>query len=224
MRAHLYPAVGVLLAMGAPLGLFLLRNLTGDDGPWLTYTYVSLSTSIKFAVLGWRLGRKEDQLYDASLTDALTGVSNRRHFDARLREETARAARHRQPLALLLVDVDRLKDINDRDGHAAGDAALVAVAAALVGSCRATDVAARYGGDEFAVLAPMTLRGEAIELAQRIRAHLRAHATVTVSIGVADSESSVPLCQAADRALYAAKAAGRDRVLAGPLVSALVDE
>ncbi len=232
-RARLYPAIGALLALGAPLGLVVLRAGIASSWPtptWLagelradapTYLYLVVATTSVFATLGFLLGRKEDLLSQRAATDALTGLSNRRALDARLTEELARAARYGTPLSLLAIDVDGLKAINDRAGHQAGDAALRAVGRALRASCRRTDLAARTGGDEFAVLAPMTRAAEALELANRFRRTLaEVSTTPTISVGVADlalAGSPGALPAAADRALYRAKSSGRDRaVLAEP--------
>src|SRR6185503_16026373 len=112
------------------------------------YVYLTVSTTVAFSVFGWIIGRKSDRLDTMSLSDALTGLGNRRQLDRRVREELARAARYHTPLALLLIDVDRLKDINDRGGHQAGDHALKQVAEAIAATARRTDSAARFGGDE----------------------------------------------------------------------------
>jgi diguanylate cyclase (GGDEF)-like protein len=137
----------------------------------------------------------------------------------RIASELARATRYQLPLSLLIVDVDRLKPINDGAGHAAGDRAIRDVALAIASSCRATDIAGRHGGDEFMVIAPNTAATAGVELAERIRSAVKArtNAAVSVSIGVADlAETPAPealaLCAVADQALYRAKTAGRDRV------------
>ena len=124
-------------------------------------------------ILGWIVGRKEDLLGRLSTTDPLTGLANRRRLRGAFADELNRAARYDTPLALLLVDLDRLKDINDRHGHGDGDRALQLVAEALRRTCRATDLAARYGGDEFVVLAVNTPATEARVLALRIRDSVR---------------------------------------------------
>jgi diguanylate cyclase (GGDEF)-like protein len=178
------------------------------------YVYLVLSTTTVFVILGWLFGRKEDLLRETAATDSLTGLSNRRHFDARLAEELERAVRYRTPLSLLVIDVDGLRAINDRRGHEGGDLALRAVGQALRSTCRATDLGARTGGDEFAVLAPMTKAADALGLADRIRAAIATEPLApTVSIGVADLELAGvgSLHAAADRALYHAKSTGRDR-------------
>ena len=232
-KATLYPVVGTLLALGAPTGLLLLRCVLGGrvSPRWIsheiaqdavTYGYVTASTLLVFVVAGVILGRGADKLQAFAKTDSLTGLSNRRHFDERVRLELDRERRYGSALSLLLIDVDHLKQINDEHGHEAGDVALKRVARAVGASCRATDLAARWGGDEFTVLAPGTSAEEALALAQRIRETLRrppvGHGpdVTTVSIGIADvsrlrDRTSEGLYAAADSALYEAKTAGRDR-------------
>jgi diguanylate cyclase (GGDEF)-like protein len=176
------------------------------------------------AGLGSALWRAEltERIARQSLTDGLTGLGNRRAFDEQLARRLAEARRSGAPLALCLLDVDRFKSYNDTFGHRAGDEALAAVAAAVAAACRASDVPARYGGEELAVLLPGTVLADAVEVAERIRAAVAAtptrHRPVTVSIGVAATDgghSAEVLVEAADRALYEAKEGGRDRVVAG---------
>ena len=245
-RRLVYPAIGVLLSVGLVLGLLALQAWVGHRAaiPWhvkdelrrqpLVYGYLLAATAALTTVLGWLVGRKEDLLEALSVTDPLTGLANRRRLLAAFGDELNRSARYGTPLALLLIDLDRLKEINDRRGHAQGDRALQLVAESLRRSCRATDLAARTGGDEFLVLAVNTSAGEALALAHRVCATVRRLGAaandkektmpapeVTVSIGVADLDditlpTFLSLHAAADAALYAAKAAGRDRVLAAP--------
>ncbi|MBH9551810.1 GGDEF domain-containing protein [Inhella gelatinilytica] len=161
-----------------------------------------------------------------ALIDPLTGVANRRHFNEQLALALARQRRNGQPLCLMLLDLDHFKPLNDRHGHAAGDAALVQVAQRLKASLREVDLAARIGGEEFALLLPDTPLAQALEVAQRLRQTLRATPpqwdgqalVVTVSGGVVQAQgnsSAEGLLQAADAALYRAKGEGRDRVVAG---------
>jgi diguanylate cyclase (GGDEF)-like protein len=252
-RRLVYPTIGLLLSVGLVLGLLALQTWVGRVGhptsiperSWrvtdelrrqpLVYGYLLAATVALTTVLGWIVGRKEDLLEALSVTDPLTGLANRRRLLAAFGDELNRSARYGTPLALLLIDLDRLKEINDRRGHAQGDRALQLVADSLRRSCRATDLAARTGGDEFLVLAVNTSAGEALALAHRVCATVRRLGAaaqerektmppppdVTVSIGVADLDditlpTFLSLHAAADAALYAARAAGRDRVLAAP--------
>jgi diguanylate cyclase (GGDEF)-like protein len=155
--------------------------------------------------------------------DELTGLPNRRRFEEQVADELARMRRRRHASSLLLLDLDAFKAINDRLGHLAGDQLLREVAAVLRERMRATDVVARWGGEEFVVLLPETTLDGARGIAEQLRATVAGAelvdgaAGMTISIGVAALDASVeqPLERAygaADRALYAAKAAGRDRV------------
>jgi len=245
-RRLVYPTVGILLSFALLVGLLALQAWLGHRAPvpWhiadelrrqpLVYAYLLVATLAITTPLGWMVGRKEDLLEALSVTDPLTGLANRRRLLAAFADELNRSARYGTPLALLVIDLDRLKEINDRRGHAQGDRALQLVAEALRRSCRATDLAARTGGDEFLVLAVNTTAGEALALAHRVCATVRrlgvaaaerdkpaASSAVTVSIGVADLDdvtlpTFVALHAAADAALYAAKTAGRDQALAAP--------
>jgi diguanylate cyclase (GGDEF)-like protein len=162
----------------------------------------------------------------AAVTDSLTGLLNRRGFDERLREEVGRATRTRRSLALVLIDCDDLKRINDGAGHEAGDRVIEACANLLRDQKRLTDIAGRLGGDEFALLLPETEADEAVAAAERLLVRLRSlgDTPVTASIGVAafprDGTTSSALLRAADRALYAAKHGGKNR-LATPNVHEL---
>jgi diguanylate cyclase (GGDEF)-like protein len=228
-----YAALGGFLALGAPLGLLALRATSAREvSPgWLahevvadaaTYLYIGVSTILAFSLFGSVLGRQADRLQELARTDTLTGLLNRRALEDRFDEEFARAVRHRLPLSVLLVDVDKLKELNDRAGHRAGDLALQETASALRRGSRIDDVCARWGGDEFVVLAPGTGRNEALRLAERMRPAAGSNRPdgLTVSIGVATLDPGNPqssphaLMFDADAALYEAKALGRDRAVA----------
>ncbi len=207
--------VVVLCALGA-LGLHVLLGVRTDAGLFLL-------TASALVVFGTRLERKLDELRRGALEDPVTRVGTRRHWEDSFRTEVERAIESRMPLSLLIVDVDHLKALNDAQGHACGDRALSVVGNVLRTTCRSRDVAARFGGDEFAVLLPRTRASEALVVAERMRAEIAKHRTlgnlpVTVSIGVADLGHAVPtpsretLFAAADAALYRAKQGGRDRV------------
>jgi diguanylate cyclase (GGDEF)-like protein len=150
-----------------------------------------------------------------ALTDELTGLANRRRFQEELRRQAAAVRRHGRPLSLLLLDVDNFKDINDRWGHTTGDTVLREIAEALRRRLRAYDLAARIGGDEFAVLLPQTTETEAAAVAADLTRDLeRSQATrvrVRASVGCATCSrgKDAMLFADADRALYTAKAAAR---------------
>ena len=153
-------------------------------------------------------------------TDALTGLMNRAGFDEVMAHEVARARRHGLPLGLAIVDLDHFKRVNDEHGHPAGDRVLVTTARLLQSSVRETDTVARWGGEEFAVVAPMTDLEGVGALAEKLRAlleatHLGPSGRVTASFGVASllpDESVEAFLGRADQALYAAKTSGRNQV------------
>lgn len=165
--------------------------------------------------------QRTDAVKRAAETDFLTGLRNRYAMDRSLREATARAGRYGEDLALIFLDIDHFKQVNDRFGHDLGDLTLSSVAAAIAGGLRAGDQAARWGGEEFIVAAHRADRAAARALAERLRAavaalSLEAVGSVTVSLGVAlyrPGDDLDSLVGRADKALYAAKAAGRDRVV-----------
>jgi diguanylate cyclase (GGDEF)-like protein len=167
------------------------------------------------------------QLETLAQLDGLTGVANRRGFDARLRAEWSASAKAGQPLSLLMIDVDHFKRFNDRYGHPAGDACLKAIAACLSkGGMRWNDFIARYGGEEFAVVLPSLPSAAAMEIAERLRLAVFALALensqspvgrITISVGVAGfvgdgNKDAGALLEAADAALYNAKRRGRNVV------------
>ena len=192
--------------------------------------------SIKFPILqgdktllaGYSIDTTERMCLEKRLqyqadTDDLTGVTNRRRFLELAHTETNRALRYRHPLALALIDIDRFKRINDLYGHAAGDRALLVVVQVCRRSIRDSDVFARYGGDEFAVLLPETGRDEAAEVMQRLCLSAAAQPVdlgdgpmaITISAGIAtlaSKDSLDALLARADHALYQAKKTGRNRV------------
>lgn len=169
------------------------------------------------------LARREAESMEASLTDALTGVGNRRKLEQVLAVEVGRARRHGGALSAIVADVDHFKRVNDDFGHGAGDKVLVRVAARLVAASRASDFVARFGGEEFVIVMPATTRDQACAKAERMRSELAAErieplpGAVTASFGVAqlgDGEDGASLLERADAALYQAKEGGRDRVVA----------
>jgi diguanylate cyclase (GGDEF)-like protein len=171
------------------------------------------------------LSAARDRMARLAVQDDLTGLYNVRYLHLRLAEEFKRAERHRDPLALALIDVDHFKSVNDCYGHEAGDAVLREVGARLRKSVREIDVVTRYGGEEFVVLLPKTHLAGALVVADRIASSLRASPfdaagrpiAISASIGLSlfpsrGVHSKEALLRSADRALYRAKEEGRDRI------------
>ena len=207
MRAHFYLAAAALFVA---LLVHALRSAT------LQSRYMQSERALREA---------HDKLEKLSLTDGLTGIANRRCFDQTLQLEWQRAARDSKPLALLIIDIDFFKSLNDAFGHPYGDACLVGIAAALHSALpRASDLVARFGGEEFAAILPATDRAGALAVAHKmqeaIAAAAIAHAPsrgglVTASIGLAlndGGQTPAQLLAAADQALYRAKQNGRNRI------------
>lgn len=171
-------------------------------------------------------------LEQESITDPLTGIFNRRHLDRRLQEEVLRCQRYNLLLAVLLVDIDHFKRVNDTWGHQVGDLVLKHVARLFIEVLRQTDMVARFGGEEFVILLPHTPEAESYRLAERLRKTVEstplqfmsdgtlAEIRLTISIGSAclqpDSDSAFDLLERADKAMYRAKNEGRNRVVRCP--------
>jgi diguanylate cyclase (GGDEF)-like protein len=160
-----------------------------------------------------------------SITDALTGLANRRHLFRQLEQEVARAARFHTEVAVVMLDLDHFKELNDAAGHVAGDAVLRQVADVLRGQVRRVDVVARYGGEEFCLVLPQVSKADAMDVAEKLRRSIAeqsfAHASpggITASAGVAhlptDADTLEAVLEAADAALYASKRRGRNRITA----------
>ncbi len=172
------------------------------------------------------LERARNMVHEFAMVDALTGLSNRHRFVPAAKREIDLARLHGQPLTILVVDIDHFKLINDAHGHLAGDQVLVEIGHRCRQTLRATDLLARWGGEEFIALLPNTTVALAQQLAERVREAVSAfvrlkpegpEVQVTVSIGVAGASAGQTLSldgliQLADRALYKSKRAGRDRV------------
>jgi two-component system cell cycle response regulator len=213
--------------LGSSNGTFLEHGRVTGRAPLRDGARIWLgNTLMRFALQDDVEQAASQRMYDLSVRDGLTGLYNRRHLDERVTSELAFAQRHATPLALLLVDIDHFKQINDRFGHQAGDAVLQRVAEVLAQSVRTEDLVARYGGEEFAVIGRGIDPIGAQAFGERLRtlvANTRLvyegqSLTVTVSIGVAHNHRGAPiskpaaLLSAADQALYAAKRGGRNRV------------
>jgi len=210
--------------------------LTGKRGTFDSAAQRVLSIVANQAAGALHAGQMIDHARDVADHDGLTSLYNRRAFNDSLARAVAREDRQGGHFALLLLDIDRFKKLNDTYGHPAGDAALRHTAQLLAHQLRKSDLAARFGGEEFAVILASTDRGGAEHLAEKVRAevergrlvHDGARLGVTVSIGVAvwpgDGRDPAALVAAADRALYAAKEGGRNRVVSASAAPAVEDE
>ena len=239
-RQFVWIALGTAILLGFSVHFLVVRRVrvltnqlvaVAKDATWETRIKVKGSDELGIlsASVNTLLGLIEyqvDELKFLTLTDTLTGLPNRREFDARVAAEFARKQRYKQPLALLMLDVDYFKRYNDRYGHPAGDEVLQALARVLTSVVsRSSDLAARIGGEEFAVLLPDTGIDGALALAERIRLALKErnlpHAdssvapylTVSIGVAIAGTETLDAFISRADRALYQAKNAGRDRAV-----------
>lgn len=193
--------------------------------PWLVFACFVVVAGFAWWLL-WRLVRSRAKLDVVSRVDSLTGLYNRRHLGEQLRALASGARRHRRHLALLIVDIDHFKRVNDTHGHTAGDAVLRAVAQRLESALREEDVVGRWGGEEFLAILPATTLSGARIAAERLRAGAAqptpvdgsTSVTPTVSVGCAAGVDDPPdvLIAQADAALYEAKRAGRDRVVTAP--------
>jgi diguanylate cyclase (GGDEF)-like protein len=205
---------------------------------WMITVGTVVAAGILVAFLKSRVETLMERLSDSARTDSLTGLLNRRGFDECFVYELERARRGSGRLSLVLLDLDHFKEVNDRLGHAAGDGALERVGGVLIATKRQIDVAARVGGEEFALLLPDSDADGAFSVCERVRHRVRetlalqlgvtversVDGPLTVSLGIAsfpvDGTSPPEMLTAADRALYEAKRLGRDRTVAGASVTA----
>ncbi len=203
------------------IGAIFLQDCKFPRQTWsiddLTY-FGALADQLSVAIENADLHEEKKQ---QAVTDGLTGIANRRHFNEVFAKEFERARRYAEPLSLAVFDLDYLKKINDTYGHSAGDDAIKAIARVLSNSSRSIDLPARYGGEEFCLLLPNTLLEESVLIAERIRkiineTGIEGPGQISASIGVANFplHGSDPddLFNRADEALYAAKQGGRNRV------------
>ncbi len=212
---RLLSVVGVLLATALFFGmLFIYPQIRGQ-----------VKEEGKLRAMTAKLSARSETLEQAALTDALTGMHNRRYFDEALREYLAAFGRIEKPVGLMILDLDHFKQVNDTHGHDTGDEALRVVAGCLRGLTRYHDVVARLGGEEFAVVVPNMSGDGLVRFAERIRKAIAAaviasgnvRLKVTASVGLAvwdGQETADDFFRRADQQLYQAKRQGRNRVCA----------
>lgn len=226
------------ISVSVALLLMILRRTTeiwqllhnGQMNVFNSLTGLLISALMLYGMVGLRrlfdhLRAQEAEMTRQAHTDFLTGLHNRRSFFEQGEREWVRSMRHGSDMAVLMLDIDFFKAVNDRHGHQAGDEVLQGLSRMCQQNIRSIDLAGRLGGEEFAILLPETGPVRAREVAERLRTAVSAHPMpvaaghaipITISIGVAslhaDHADLQALLQAADRALYAAKTAGRNRV------------
>jgi diguanylate cyclase (GGDEF)-like protein len=217
-------AVVPLIYQGNFIGLLLVRS---DDMSrvWADNELLLLHTVADQLAVAVNQAHLFAQMQQQALTDGLTGCYNRRSFELQLERDLHLATRMRQPLSLIMLDLDNFKHINDQAGHDAGDVALCMLADALRAELRAVDTAARFGGDEFVIILPQAGPEGALVVAERLRRRMAEievpnFGKITASLGVATfpfhASSRDTLVVAADRALYNSKNCGRNRVSMPP--------
>jgi diguanylate cyclase (GGDEF)-like protein len=188
-------------------------------------TLRTLTAPASLALDRERAKRRAEAFAQAAVIDPVSGLFNRRHFHERLEDELNRAQRHKTPVALMMIDIDDFKAVNDQFGHLAGDEVIRSVSDILRRSVRRFDLCARFGGEEFSIVMPGSGPEHSAVVAERIRQRIEEFRLeepalvgirVTVSIGLSVSYESSPreLIERADRALYTAKRAGKNRVVA----------
>ncbi|MEW6777497.1 MAG: GGDEF domain-containing protein [Bdellovibrionota bacterium] len=221
---------GAILAQGAPLGWFVIDTLFGGANlRVVTLLYLEIATTAVLSFVGWLLFRRGQELEELNERlavlarhDPLTSLANAGAFHEELERELARADRTGQPLSLVLLDLDFFKKVNDQHGHLTGDQVLRRVGMILEREIRTGDLAARYGGEELALILPGNNLEQAAQAAERVRRAIEEGGKqgeipvpITASFGVAQAapaDSLLGLFARADRALYRAKAEGRNRV------------
>lgn len=224
-RPHLFPFESARpLTSQAPL---MYQNLTltpllGADGE-VSHVCMLIYDVTDIAINKLGLENANKTLEELSQTDRLTALFNRGHWEECLRDEFKRLSRYPGTASLILFDIDHFKRVNDTHGHHVGDQVIKDISAILAGSLRDTDIAGRYGGEEFAILLPETDSKAALMLAERLRKQVESHAfkiesltlEVTVSVGIAEFNQQfaepVKWIEAADQALYRSKHSGRNR-------------
>ena len=220
--------IGSLLSVVGPLGEYVFLTLISEpDSPqlWLTYIYTEILTLVSFTLFGYLLGRKAELIEYQSLHDHLTGLYNRSYLMTQFRENISLQQRYSQPFSVIMLDLDYFKQVNDQHGHLVGDKTLVATADCIKQTIRSSDIAGRYGGEEFIILCPNTESADVSHLAERIRHNISSldeealgfAGVQTASLGILtlktrnDADLNTILLKL-DKALYQAKNLGRNQV------------
>ncbi len=220
--------IGSLLSVVGPLGEYsFLAMVAQPDAPQvlLTYLYTEILTLVSFTLFGYLLGRKAELIEYQSLHDHLTGLYNRSYLMTQFKENISLHLRYSQPFSAIMLDLDYFKQVNDQHGHLVGDKTLVATADCIKKTIRSSDIAGRYGGEEFIILCPNTDSSDVSHLAERIRQNIASldekaigfAGVQTASLGILtlDAKNNADLNTVLlklDNALYQAKNLGRNQV------------
>jgi len=227
LTAHETPEL-VERASAAGVGAYMVKPPNAREMERaITIAMARFDDMIKLRSMAAELVRANEQLEKLSITDGLTELYNHRYLVQMLESEFTRSLRYNRDLALLMIDIDHFKQVNDNYGHPCGDLILQEMASLLQNQVRSTDLVARYGGEEITILLPELGRSQALEVAEKLRREIESFSfmcegksvKVTVSIGVAARrenhiKSWKQLLNAADQALYLAKKSGRNKAVA----------
>jgi diguanylate cyclase (GGDEF)-like protein len=221
-----------MMAQGEIMGIFHLRKDTPEDQEQMKAIGQFAATVAETMALALANLKLRETLRNQAIRDCLTGLYNRRYLEETLERELSRAKRKDKPLGIIMLDLDRFKQLNDTYGHEAGDHVLRTLGDLLQSHVRASDIACRYGGEEFVLILPEADAAVTFNRAEELRLAVEAlpvfyrgqQLGVTISLGVAvrpqHGDSGETLLRAADQALYAAKEQGRNRVVAANVDSA----
>jgi diguanylate cyclase (GGDEF)-like protein len=212
LYAFFFFARGIAIAHLMLIALASMLALAAASGDaWWTFWLMLLGTS---AITGLLVGTLVERVRSMARADMLTGLANRRAWEESLPREVARAARAARPVSVAVIDLDHFKNINDTMGHQAGDQTLRTVAAAWSEALRESDVLARYGGDEFALVMPECDAEQANEIVARLRTACADGTSFSAGIATWNGRETISeLVRRADEALYRAKDTGRDRTV-----------
>jgi len=215
-----------LLSFGEEIGVLAGGTSRGDD--FQSNEIQAIESMADIIATAIQNARHVEQIRELAFRDGLTGIFNRRYFESKITQELDRAARYSNALSLLMIDIDHFKDVNDEFGHLLGDEVLRQVSTIFTTQVRKVDFVCRYGGEEFAIIAPQTPGDNAVSIAEKLRRKISSWhfpgvpRSITVSIGVAEfpqhGKSRDSLVRAADAALYLAKQKGRNRVQSAPII------
>ena len=224
-----YAILGILLSFIGPAGeLLFVKIFSGlvKDSFFLTLIYAEFLTLFLLSLFGYFFGKHVEKIEQLAFRDKLTGLYNRHYLIEQLNELIASQRRYQKTFALIMLDLDHFKKVNDSYGHSIGDKTLKAVATCITEEIRETDFGSRFGGEEFIIVCPHTSVNDCFKLAERIRISIEGISseklgfpgTQTISAGVyevcSDQDVSLPqILNNVDKALYEAKEDGRNRVV-----------